>query len=97
MGEKNLIAVLGFLFYYIESQLDGRPTIIALEEVWLVMLREFFREKFTEWLVTLRKQNCSVVFTCQNLAQLYEDMATLSAVIDSTAIYCTRPKYAKSS
>jgi type IV secretion system protein VirB4 len=74
--------VLGYLFYYIESKLDGSPTVIALEEVWLVMLRNFFKEKFTEWLVTLRKQNCIVVFTCQNLAQLYQtDSSTLSAII----------------
>lgn len=85
MGEKNLAAVLGYLFYYIEQQLDGSPTIIALEEVWLVMMRSFFKAKFNEWLVTLRKQNCSVVFTCQNLGQLHKDIETLSAITDSTA------------
>jgi type IV secretion system protein TrbE len=86
LGEKNVAAVLGFLFRYIESQLDGSPCIIALEEVWLVMLRDFFKKQFVEWLVTLRKQNCLVIFTCQNLAQLYStDSSTLSAVIDSTA------------
>jgi type IV secretion system protein VirB4 len=85
MGEKNLAAVLGYLFHYIEKQLDGSPTIIALEEVWLVMMRDFFKDKFNEWLVTLRKQNCSVVFTCQNLGQLHKDIETLSAVVDSTA------------
>jgi type IV secretion system protein TrbE len=86
MGDKHVAAVLAFLFRYIENKLDGSPAIIALEEVWLVMLRDFFREKFTEWLVTLRKQNCAVIFTCQNLAQLYgTDSATLSSIIDSTA------------
>jgi len=85
MGEKNLAAVLGYLFHYIEYNLDGQPTIIALEEVWLVMMRDFFKDKFTEWLVTLRKQNCCVVFTCQNLAQLHKDVETLSAITDSTA------------
>jgi type IV secretion system protein TrbE len=84
-GEKNIIATLSFLFANIEKRLDGRPTVIALEEVWLVMMRHFFKAQFTQWLVTLRKKNCSVWFTCQNLAQLYEDLNTLSAVIDSTA------------
>jgi type IV secretion system protein TrbE len=84
-GEKNIIATLGFLFAHIEKRLDGRPTVIALEEVWLVMMRHFFKAQFIQWLVTLRKKNCSVWFTCQNLAQLYEDLNTLSAVIDSTA------------
>jgi type IV secretion system protein TrbE len=84
-GEKNIIATLAFLFADIEKRLDGRPTVIALEEVWLVMMRHFFKSQFTQWLVTLRKKNCSVWFTCQNLAQLYEDLNTLAAVIDSTA------------
>jgi len=85
MGQKNLVAVLAYLFFYIEKSLDGRPTIIVLEEVWAVMARDFLREKFTEWMVTLRKKNCSLWFTTQNLAQLYSEIDTLAAVIDTTA------------
>ena len=67
MGEVNLLPVLLYLFRRIEKSLDGRPTILSLDEAWLMLSHPTFREKIREWLKVLRKANCSVVMATQSL------------------------------
>jgi type IV secretion system protein VirB4 len=70
MGEKNVVPVLLYLFRQIERQLDGRPTLVALDECWLMLSHDLFREKVREWLKTWRKKNALVIMATQELSDI---------------------------
>lgn len=72
LGEKNLLPVLLYLFRRIEKSLDGRPTLLVLDEAWLMLGHPVFREKIREWLKVLRKSNCSVIMATQSLSDMYK-------------------------
>ena len=69
-GDKDLVPVVLYLFDAIDQRLDGRPTMLLIDEAWLMMMRARFGEKVEEWLRTLRKKNASVIFTSQSLADV---------------------------
>ena len=68
MGDKVLIPTLLYLFRKIEDTLDGRPTLLVLDEAWIMLGHKVFKEKIKEWLKTLRKANCAVVLATQSLS-----------------------------
>lgn len=70
MGEKNIVPVLLYLFRQVEARLDGRPTLVALDECWLMLAHPLFREKVREWLKTWRKKNALVFLATQELADV---------------------------
>jgi type IV secretion system protein VirB4 len=67
MGEKHVVPVLLYLFRMIERSLDGSPTLILLDEAWLMLTHPLFEEKIKEWLKVLRKANAAVIFSTQEL------------------------------
>jgi type IV secretion system protein TrbE len=71
-GEKNLLPVLLYLFHQIERSLDGRPTLLILEECWLMLGHRLFSAQLREWLKTLRKKNVAVVMATQDLSDLLD-------------------------
>ncbi|MCC3264411.1 TraM recognition domain-containing protein, partial [Paenibacillus polymyxa] len=54
----------------IAGRLDGSPTLIVIDEGWLALGSPAFAKQLSEWLVTLRKKNASVIFATQSLAQI---------------------------
>jgi type IV secretion system protein VirB4 len=70
MGEKNIVPVLLYLFRQVELRMDGRPTLVALDECWLMLAHPLFREKVREWLKTWRKKNAVVFLATQELADV---------------------------
>lgn len=70
MGPKVINAVLLYLFFEIERRLDGRPTLLILDEAWLALSNELFSDKIREWLKVLRKANCAVVMATQSLSDI---------------------------
>ncbi|MHB8201955.1 MAG: VirB4 family type IV secretion/conjugal transfer ATPase [Acidithiobacillus sp.] len=62
--------VLLYIFHRIEQMLDGSPTLIPLDEGWLMLENPQFLAKLAEWLVTLRKKNAAVVFATTSLSHL---------------------------
>jgi type IV secretion system protein VirB4 len=50
-------AVLAYLFHRIGDRLDGRPTLLIIDEGWLALDDEGFASQLREWLKTLRKKN----------------------------------------
>lgn len=66
-GSAAAPAVLAHLFHRIEARLDGRPTLIIVDEGWLALDEASFGAQLREWLKTLRKKNASVVFATQSL------------------------------
>jgi len=75
-------AVLSYLFHRIAGRLDGSPTLIIIDEGWLALKTPAFAKQLSEWLVTLRKKNASVVFATQSLAQI-KDSAVAPAIVES--------------
>lgn len=76
------LPVLTYLFHRIESRLDGRPTLIVIEEAWLPLLHSTFADRIKGWLLTLRKRNAAVVLVTQSLGQLQATSAA-SILFDS--------------
>ncbi|MGY3619174.1 conjugal transfer protein TrbE [Bradyrhizobium sp. USDA 10063] len=70
IGAGAAPAVLTYLFHRIEGRLDGRPTLLIIDEGWLVLDDPAFAQQLREWLKTLRKKNASVVFATQSLADI---------------------------
>lgn len=82
IGVSSAAAVLAYLFHRIEGRLDGSPTMIIIDEGWLVLDSPAFAAQLREWLKTLRKKNASVIFTTQSLADI-ETSAIAPAIIES--------------
>ncbi|AYD05306.1 conjugal transfer protein TrbE [Neorhizobium sp. NCHU2750] len=77
LGERSLVPVLTYLFRRIEKRLDGSPSLIVLDEAWLMLGHPVFRDKIREWLKVLRKANCAVVLATQSISD-----AERSGIID---------------
>ncbi len=82
VGSSAAPAVLSYLFHRIRDRLDGRPTLIIVDEGWLVLDDPMFGAQLREWLKTLRKLNASVVFATQSLADV-EASNIAPAIIES--------------
>src|SRR6266851_9666514 len=70
MGPKVVVPVATYLFHRIDQRLDGRPTLIVLDEAWIMLTNSVFGAKVEEWLRTLRKKNAAVVLATQSLAEI---------------------------
>ena len=82
VGSPGASAVLAYLFHRIEGRLDGRPTLVMIDEGWLALDDPQFAGQLREWLKTLRKRNASVVFATQSLADI-KDSPIAPAIIES--------------
>jgi type IV secretion system protein VirB4 len=82
IGSQAAPAVLAYLFHRVEGRLDGRPTLLIIDEGWLALDDPTFGAQLREWLKTLRKKNASVVFATQSLADI-ENSAIAPAIIES--------------
>ncbi|MHC0612993.1 conjugal transfer protein TrbE [Komagataeibacter oboediens] len=82
IGTAAAPAVLSYLFHRIEGRLDGRPTLLLIDEGWLALDDRGFAGQLREWLKTLRKKNASVVFATQSLADI-DGSPIAPAIIES--------------
>ncbi len=82
IGTGAAPAVLAYLFHRIEDRLDGRPTLLIIDEGWLALDDEGFAGQLREWLKTLRKKNASVIFATQSLSDI-DNSAIAPAIIES--------------
>jgi type IV secretion/conjugal transfer VirB4 family ATPase len=84
LGSKRAArAVLTYLFHRIEVRLDGRSTLIPVDEAWFALDDPVFAPKLREWLKTLRRKNASVLFSTQSLADV-----TLSPIAPAVIESC---------
>lgn len=82
VGTGAAPAVLSYLFHRIGDRLDGRPTLLIIDEGWLALDDEGFAGQLREWLKTLRKKNASVIFATQSLSDI-DGSAIAPAIIES--------------
>ncbi|MDR2399298.1 MAG: conjugal transfer protein TrbE [Endomicrobium sp.] len=78
-----VIPTLLYLFHKIEKSLDGNPAMLLLDEAWIMLGHEVFRNKIKEWLKVLRKSNCFVVMATQSLSD-----AANSGILDILQEQC---------
>ncbi|MDR2503357.1 MAG: conjugal transfer protein TrbE, partial [Deltaproteobacteria bacterium] len=67
-GEGNLIPVLLYMFHRIETSLKGQPTMLILDEAWVMFKHPLFAAKIREWLKVMRKANCMVWLATQQIS-----------------------------
>ena len=84
LGEKYALPVLLYLFRRIERSLHGQPAAIIIDEAWLMLGHDAFREKIREWLKALRKSNCMVIMATQSLSDAARS-GILDVIVESTA------------
>jgi type IV secretion system protein VirB4 len=66
-----VVPTLLYLFHRIEVALSaGDPSLIVLDEAWVMLDNPLFSAKIREWLKVLRKFNTAVIFATQSLADL---------------------------
>ena len=82
IGTGAAPAVLAYLFHRIGDRLDGRPTLLIIDEGWLALDDEGFAGQLREWLKTLRKKNASVIFATQSLSDI-DNSSIAPAIIES--------------
>jgi type IV secretion system protein VirB4 len=82
VGTGAAPAVLAYLFHRIGDRLEGRPTLLIIDEGWLALDDEGFAGQLREWLKTLRKKNASVIFATQSLSDI-DSSAIAPAIIES--------------
>jgi len=82
VGTGAAPAVLSYLFHRVSDRLDGRPTLLIIDEGWLALDDEGFAGQLREWLKTLRKKNASVVFATQSLSDI-DSSGIAPAIIES--------------
>ena len=82
VGTGAAPAALSYLFHRVGDRLDGRPTILIIDEGWLALDDEGFAGQLREWLKTLRKKNASVIFATQSLSDV-DNSSIAPAIIES--------------
>jgi len=82
LGPRNVVPVLLYLFHRIEQRLQGQPTLIVIDEAWLMLLNELFEAKIRDWLKTLRKSNAAVVFATHSPTDILNSRIA-SAIVES--------------
>lgn len=83
LGSRFVLPLLRYLFRRIERRLDGRPSAIILDEVWMMLDQSIFRSELKKWLKQLRKANCMVIMATQSLTD-----ASRSAIFDTILESC---------
>ena len=82
-----------YLFHRIEQALDGRPTLIVVDEGWKALDDEAFTSRLKDWEKTIRKRNGLVGFSTQSASDALESRIA-SAIVEqaATQIFMPNPK-----
>jgi type IV secretion/conjugal transfer VirB4 family ATPase len=83
LPERFGVPLLLYLFRRIERSLHGQPAAILLDEAWLMLRHPVFRERIREWLKVLRKANCLVLLSTQNMSDAVNS-GILDVINDAT-------------
>ena len=84
MGSKVIIPTLTYIFRCIERSLDGRPTLIPVDECWLAFANPTIRDKLWDWLKTTAKKNACVGLATQSIVDAIKS-GIVETILDSTA------------
>ncbi|MBV8357442.1 MAG: TraM recognition domain-containing protein, partial [Deltaproteobacteria bacterium] len=92
-NHEALIPVLLYLFHRIEQRLDGRPTLIVVDECWIALVKSLFGKKLEDWLRLARSKNAAVWLATQSLSDL-QNSDYRSIIIENcpSKIYLANPE-----
>ena len=79
-----------YLFHRIEERLDGKPTMILIDEGWKALDDDVFAARIRDWLKTLRKRNALVGFATQSARDALESRIS-TALVEQTATMIFMP------
>ncbi len=81
-----------YLFHRVEERLDGKPTIIVVDEGWKALDDEVFVARIRDWEKTIRKRGGIVGFATQSASDALESKIA-SAIIEQagTQIFMANP------
>jgi type IV secretion system protein VirB4 len=79
-----------YLFHRIDERLDGKPTMILIDEGWKALDDPVFAARIRDWLKTLRKRNAMVGFATQSARDAL-DSRIASAIVEQTATMIFTP------
>ena len=79
-----------YLFHRIEERLDGKPTMILIDEGWKALDDEVFAARIRDWLKTLRKRNALVGFATQSARDALDSRIS-AALVEQTATMIFMP------
>jgi len=82
--------VMMYLFHRIEERLDGKPTMILIDEGWKALDDEVFAARIRDWLKTLRKRNALVGFATQSARDALDSKIS-TALVEQTATMMFMP------
>lgn len=82
-----------YFFHRVDERLDGRPTMIVIDEGWKALDDEIFVRRIKDWEKTIRKRNGIVGFATQSAQDALESQIA-SAIIEqaATQIFTINPK-----
>lgn len=81
-----------YAFFRVNQMLDGKPTLIYIEECWFMLANKTFASRINDWLKTLRKKNAFVIMATQSLHEIATS-DIFSSIIDNmqNRIYLANP------
>lgn len=79
-----------YLFHRIDERLDGKPTMILIDEGWKALDDEVFAARIRDWLKTLRKRNALVGFATQSARDALDSRIS-TALVEQTATMIFMP------
>jgi type IV secretion system protein VirB4 len=82
--------VMMYLFHRIEERLDGKPTMILIDEGWKALDDDVFAARIRDWLKTLRKRNALVGFATQSARDALDSRIS-AALVEQTATMVFMP------
>ncbi|TNE59058.1 MAG: VirB4 family type IV secretion/conjugal transfer ATPase, partial [Sphingomonadales bacterium] len=82
--------VMMYLFHRIDERLDGKPTMILIDEGWKALDDEVFAARIRDWLKTLRKRNALVGFATQSARDALDSRIS-AALVEQTATMIFMP------
>lgn len=91
---EALVPMLLYLFHRVEQRLDGRPTLMVVDEAALLALTDdFFGPRLEAWYRSNRKSNCAVWIATQSLDDVRRSKYK-SVILDSAAskVYLANPE-----
>lgn len=80
LDDKYALPVLDYLFWRVEKRIadqKGKPSILILDEAWLMLSHPVFIQKIKEWLKVLRRSNTAVIMATQSISD-----AAQSGILD---------------
>lgn len=82
-----------YLFHRVEQSLDGRPSLIVVDEGWKALDDDVFVQRIRDWEKTVRKRNGAVGFATQSASDALESRIA-SAIVEqaATQVFLPNPK-----